>query len=471
MRTASPLSIFGACVVAMAAGCRTPDQPPASLVSSARPKASARQTPAARGTTVDVLPFIHDDYPRALAEAKRTGRRLFVDAWAPWCHSCLSMRAYVLTDPQLAPLSDAFVWLALDTEKEGNSKFVEHFPNRVWPTLWVIDPVSESPVLRWESTATAPELASLLATVSEAGRPGAGQAAVTFLKANQAAARGETVATEKGYRAVLSDRTSPDRDRAAEALVSLLSSRHRDAECTEIAITETEITETEGARMLPGTSRAIVLITGLGCARSAKLTAALTTLTEAAERAASDVDPRTAADDRSALFDELVTTKKDQHDEASAKAIAQRWASFLEAEAARATTPMARAVFDPHRVEAYLAAGEPARAVPMLVLSERDFPDDYNPPARLARVLMAMNNLDDAQAAVTRASALVYGPRQLHVLSLAADIAKARRDSAGERAALEKALSHTETSVLTSSQKQSRADLEKRLRDLPPRSP
>lgn len=31
-----------------------------------------------------VLPFIEDDYPSALAQAKAQGKPLFVDAWAPW---------------------------------------------------------------------------------------------------------------------------------------------------------------------------------------------------------------------------------------------------------------------------------------------------------------------------------------------------------------------------------------------------
>lgn len=31
-----------------------------------------------------VLPFIEDDYPKALAEARATHRPLFIEAWAPW---------------------------------------------------------------------------------------------------------------------------------------------------------------------------------------------------------------------------------------------------------------------------------------------------------------------------------------------------------------------------------------------------
>ena len=36
------------------------------------------------------LPFIEDDYSRALAEAKAKGLPLFVDVWAPCCHTCRS---------------------------------------------------------------------------------------------------------------------------------------------------------------------------------------------------------------------------------------------------------------------------------------------------------------------------------------------------------------------------------------------
>ena len=48
------------------------------------------------------VPFIADDYPRALRLARSMHRPLFIDAWAPWCHTCRSMRAFVFTDPALA---------------------------------------------------------------------------------------------------------------------------------------------------------------------------------------------------------------------------------------------------------------------------------------------------------------------------------------------------------------------------------
>ena len=30
------------------------------------------------------LPFIEDDYPKALAEARATKLPIFIEAWAPW---------------------------------------------------------------------------------------------------------------------------------------------------------------------------------------------------------------------------------------------------------------------------------------------------------------------------------------------------------------------------------------------------
>jgi len=39
---------------------------------------------AAPASGAEVLPFISDDYPKALAEARARGVPIVVDAWAPW---------------------------------------------------------------------------------------------------------------------------------------------------------------------------------------------------------------------------------------------------------------------------------------------------------------------------------------------------------------------------------------------------
>jgi hypothetical protein len=39
---------------------------------------------AAGEPATEALPFIEDDYGRAVAEAKKSKLPIFVDAWAPW---------------------------------------------------------------------------------------------------------------------------------------------------------------------------------------------------------------------------------------------------------------------------------------------------------------------------------------------------------------------------------------------------
>jgi tetratricopeptide (TPR) repeat protein len=76
----------------------------------------------------------------------------------------------------------------------------------------------------------------------------------------------------------------------------------------------------------------------------------------------------------------------------------------------------------------------------MLEAAERDFPEDYNPPARLALAYRAMKKYDEALAASDRALARAYGPRKLVILSARADIYAKKGDIAAARKTYEDAL-------------------------------
>jgi thioredoxin-like negative regulator of GroEL len=421
-----------------------------SLSACAASKPATPVTTAAR-TAHETLPFIHDDYARALAGAKTQKKPLFVDAWAPWCHSCQSLRTYVLTDPALAPMTNDFVWLSVDVEKDVNTGFVEKFPHSAVPTLWVIDPSTERAAMKWEGSVTAPELVSLLEVAVDSKKLAATEA---FVRGNHALAEGDTARAETEYRAAIAaaPKGHPQRGRSVEALVRVLAKRA--GACTDVAIAEAED--------LPATtSRATTVAVGLSCARTAKRDAEADRLAALAlhDARGSFLLP----DDRSALFEELVATKKARGDAAGARALATEWASILDAEAARARNADTRTSLDPLRLSAYFALGEPARALPMLHASEHDFPQDYNPPARLARVHLELGQLDQADAAADRALARVYGPRAMRVYGLKADVANARGDRAAEMAALESALARSKTAVLTEGQQPIREALAKRL--------
>src|SRR5688572_16127542 len=96
------------------------------------PKASASAIPepstASEAKAPPVAPVDHhglawfeDAADAAQAEAVRTGKPLLVDLWAPWCHTCLSMKNFVLTRDKLGELSTDFVYLALNSERAQNA--------------------------------------------------------------------------------------------------------------------------------------------------------------------------------------------------------------------------------------------------------------------------------------------------------------------------------------------------------------
>jgi thiol-disulfide isomerase/thioredoxin len=385
--------------------------------------------------------FISDDWPGALARARAEGKPLFVDAWAPWCHTCVSMKSYVFPDPAMASVADRFVWLEIDTEKPVNRAFVDRFPQEAWPTLMVVDSSTGQPVRRWLGSATASELAARLQAAALALTPGApgtpGQAALA--QATAADSAGDHAAAASALRYALAS-TAPgslDHGQAAEALSLRLEQDGRNAECLEVA-------RSELSRVAPGTALANLASTGLSCALELPETnpgraAALQQFEGRVAGLAADASVVLLADDRSSLFETLVGARKARGDLAGAHAAAQKWAAFLDGEAGRAADPAARAVFDSHRLSASLALGEPERVVPFLQQSARDFPQDYNPPARLAVAYLAMREPQRALEQASRAESLVYGPRTLRVLLVKAEAQAGAGDAHAARATLARA--------------------------------
>ncbi len=393
--------------------------------------------PAAQSAAVLRAPaFIEDDYPRALREARTRGVPLFVDVWAPWCHSCVSMRAYVLSDARLGTLASDFVFAAIDAENPTNAAFVAAHPISAYPTLFVVDAPSDAPLLAWEGTATVEELTQLLGDT----RAGAGDAAATFAKANRAKASGDSLAAKTLFLAALDDPKASRalRDRTIEGLTNVLSQRKEFDACAHLVAREHEA-------MRPGTSRASALALGASCAEeshAASLPAILAAVTALARDGAAPL----LADDRSGLFEVAVDAEPRPEQRV---ALAKEWAAFLEGEAKRAASPAARAVFDPHRLLAYIAMDDPGRALPMLEASERDLPRDYNPPARLARAYLELRRFDDALAAVDRAIARVYGPRTMRVYNTKADILERKGDLSGAAGALAAGIAFMKKSAFT----------------------
>lgn len=394
------------------------------------------------------VPFIDDDYPKALAEARARNLPIFLEAWAPWCHSCRSMQAYVYTDAKLKPFADRFVWLAIDTEKPANAATVAKFPVGAWPSMYVIDPATETVTYRWTGSATIGQLIRFLEEARPAGSgksPAPGAAEAANLKSLLAeadrlygAATWDKAAT--AYAAVVA--RAPARwaslPRVADAYLFALQLADRTGECASAA-------RNLIPRIVGTPSSASVAAVGLDCAVALAAdapgrSASIAELERAALAALEDENLGLAADDRSGLYISLIGAREDAKDEEGKKRLAGEWIALLESAAAKAPTPDARAVFDSHRLSAYLEIGEPQRAIPMLEASERDLPGDYNPPARLAVAYRDMKDPVRALAASDRALAKAYGPRRLGILRTRAKIQADIGDRAAARATLESAI-------------------------------
>lgn len=360
------------------------------------------------------------------------------------------MRAFVFTDESLARHAGRFVWLEIDTEKPQNAAVRSRLKVRALPTFFVLDPADERVALRWVGGATVPQLEKLLddgALAVSAGRDGVTRSAAerALARADSLYGAGDDAAAARAYRQALASAPAdwPRYGRAVESALFALASAGDDLAAARLA-------REAFPRLSRTSSAANVAASGLGAALSLPdsvpekqdLAAAL----ESAARAVvADTTVPIAADDRSGAYISLLDARKEAKDDAGARQVASAWAAFLEAAAARAPDPDARAVFDSHRLSAYLELGAPERALPMLEASERDLPDDYNPPARLAVACKAMKRWGEALAASDRALAKAYGPRQLGILQTRSDIHAGRGDAAAARKTLEDALALAES--------------------------
>ncbi len=334
------------------------------------------------------------------------------------------MRAFVFTDKALQRYAGQFVWLSLDVEKAENAPYRKKYATDALPMFFVLDPKTEKAALRWVGGATVPQLQKILADGAAAVK-GTGRGVETSLaRADRLYGEGSYDPAAAAYREAIAKAPAgwTPYGRSVESLLFALYQTKDYAGCAKAA-------RDAYPRLSRTSSAANVAASGLSCALELPKTDA----SRAAIIASFAHDSRAilaaprrdiAADDVSAVYETLASEREDAGDEAGQKTVLRERATFLEAAAAKAKTPDARAVFDSHRLGTYLELKEPERAIPMLQASERDLPGDYNPPARLAVAYRAMKKYDDAIAASDRALAKAYGPRKLGILQTRADIYK-----------------------------------------------
>jgi tetratricopeptide (TPR) repeat protein len=374
------------------------------------------------------------------------------------------MRANVYTDKSLERYAGRFVWLSINTEAPETAAFLKKYPIPALPTLLVLDPKRNDVALRYVGGANIKQMRDMLDGAEQRYRSRSEAAADKLLAAGDGLeSDGQHLAAAKSYEAAL--KNAPGRwrryGRTAESLIFSLSLANQDEQCA-----------TRALALYPkvkGTvSAANVAATGLSCAAGMdknnknRLTL-LAPLEKATREVFADKKIVLSDDDRSGLYIALIDARDAVGDDEGTLALQSQWATFLEEAAARAKTAEQRAVYDSHRVSAYMNLGTPEKAIPMLEQSERDFPDDYNPPARLAVIYNAMKDYDKALAASDRALVHAYGPRKLNVLSVRADIFEGKGDKKAARETIAEAIAYAKS--LPEAQRSERriASMEKRL--------
>lgn len=396
------------------------------------PSTTAEEHP--KGLAVE---FVEDDFDATIARARTEKKALFVDAWAPWCHTCLSMKNYVLVDPSLKPFSDRVIFLSMDTDRPSSAAFLERYKMTFWPTFFVIDPSNGDVVAYFPGAASAREMKTFiedaLHALDASAKPG--DPLLLLARASSARASGDAKKALALYDEILS-KTDAKWSRRSEALAGKLSALAQSGDpdgCAKFGVTY--IGEITGAAA-PADFASVMLTCAGRLAKSATQEAARKKAMERIESLIASPPPESTPDDRADVLAMLASARSEAGDTEGARAAHEKRLVLMEKAAKEAKTPEIAATYDYGRAISYLALGRAEEAMRMLEAREREMPKSYDPPARLANVLLRMGKFEAALAANGRAVALSYGPRRLGYLRVRADIQARLGDKAGQVATL-----------------------------------
>ena len=355
------------------------------------------------------------------------------------------MRANVWTDKSLTRHAGRFVWLSLDFEKSKNAPARKQLRISAFPTLYVVDPADTSVAIRWLGGASLPQLERLFDDGELAVKGGAkGPALEALIAADRAFGAEKFAEACNHYRRslALAPEDWPGFGRAVESSMFAYSQ----ADSVEPSL---RLADQVWPRVRSTPSAGVVASLALDAA--VEMADSLPGRREwlARYEAACNEVLRDRAvpllgDDRSGIFFSLEDARATVGDTAEVRTLRERHLAMLEAEADRSEDPEKRAVYDSHRLSLYIELGRPERAVPMLEQSQKDFPEDYNPPQRLATAYKAMQKWPEAMAASTAAMQRAYGPRQFLVFNTRADIQLGMADTLAARQTLVTALAVAE---------------------------
>ncbi len=105
------------------------------------PKPDNSLTPAASNLNGEKgIQFFEPNLAKALQEAKKQNKLIFVDAYTTWCGPCRMLKQNTFTDKAVGEFFNKnFINIALDMERGDGLAFAAKYQIVAYPTLLIID--------------------------------------------------------------------------------------------------------------------------------------------------------------------------------------------------------------------------------------------------------------------------------------------------------------------------------------------
>jgi thioredoxin 1 len=96
--------------------------------------------PVANNEAETGIRFIEENWSKAVAEAKKQKKLIFIDAYTSWCGPCRMLKQKTFTDKAAGEyFNKHFINITLDMEKGDGITFAQKYQVAAYPTLFIMD--------------------------------------------------------------------------------------------------------------------------------------------------------------------------------------------------------------------------------------------------------------------------------------------------------------------------------------------
>jgi thiol-disulfide isomerase/thioredoxin len=331
-----------------------------------------RPDPCAGTQPEGPLAWFTDDMNAAATCAKAKNVPIVVDLWAPWCHTCLSMRTTVFVDPSFAADRDRFVFVALDTDRYVNAPALTKLSISAWPTFYVLDPDKQDVLARFVGAASVEQFHGFLDAGARARKGGAAAVDARMLGGERALAAKDYLTAAQEFAAAIGQAPA-SWPRRREAMYDRLLAQSRNGDHKACVLTV-------GSALTAIGNDAIAtnfLDIGWTCAKDLpaadqELAPPLRDRIIARWREIlADPSAKLSIDDRAEALGFLRDALEQQHQHDEAMQVAEQARALLDDAANKASDPLAAMTYNWPRADVYVFLGKPLDLVPALEKSAR----------------------------------------------------------------------------------------------------